>query len=275
MNKKQNNLLGTHMLLVVIYKVRLENSLTIQSIVRFIQDQAEGVASSYQLYIWDNSPDTVASDVEGLRMQLPALDIRYTHTPENCSLSKVYNTVARELADDNYLTLLDQDSILPSEYFIELRKAQLEGYPLILPQVKCGGVLVSPGTRFFCKGKLLKNINPGVTSSKNLLAINSGMSAKCKVFKTIPYDERLMFYGTDTYFMKHYERHFSHAYVIDARLNHLLAENDSATSVERKQQIAQARYDAWKIVFSETLVERLFLWFYQSTLKLRKWLNRK
>lgn len=262
----------TSKLLVVLYKTAPNSSPTIQSIIDFYSAKRLDCCDEYEMIIWDNTPQSQAETLEKLRASCP-IQIRYISTPKNTSLSKIYNTVAGELQDDEYLTLLDQDSFLPKEYFIELREVQSSGQQLILPRVKCGGILVSPGTRFFCKGKLLKDINPGLTASKNLLAINSGMSAKGSVFKKIPYDERLMFYGTDTYFMKQYEKQFSHAYVLNATLNHSLAEDDASTSYERKQQIAQTRRAAWKIVFSETLAERLFLLVYEFALRLRSWVR--
>lgn len=260
----------TNKLLVVLYKISPTESPTIQSIINFFSTAGMKYSEESELIIWDNSPASYEAEVEVFRRRAP-MNVSYTHTPENTSLSRIYNLISTKIENNEYLTLLDQDSFLTIDYFNELRKAQLEGYSLILPMVKCGGILVSPGTRFFCKGKLLKNVKPGVIASKNLLAINSGMSAKARVFKKIHYDERLLFYGTDTYFMKHYEKHFSHAYVINASINHSLAENDSETSVERKNQIGQARRDAWKIVFSETLTERIFLFIYERTLILRKW----
>jgi len=261
-----------HTLLVVMYKMKLASSPTIQSIVAFIGQEKAVKNANFRLFIWDNSPN-LSDGMNILREQVPHLDIEYIHTPENISLSKIYNEVASKLDENEYLTLLDQDTILPVKYFWELEKAQMNGYPLILPQVKSSGILVSPGRRFFCKGKLIENIKPGVTDSKNLLAINSGMSATEKVFKKIRYDERLMFYGTDTYFMKNYEKHFRHTYVLDVELNHSLAEQDEATSVEHREKIRKARHDAWEIVFSETLLERLFLWGYQRMLRLRSWLR--
>lgn len=264
--------MNTSKLLVVLYKTAPNSSPTIQSIIDFYSGKDIAFCKMDEMIIWDNSPESQSDSIKLLRTSCP-IQIRYISTPENTSLSKIYNTIARELDEDEYLTLLDQDSFLSKEYFIELREAQSSGQQLILPRVKCGGLLVSPGTRFFCKGKLRKDINPGLTPSKNLLAINSGMSAKGSVFKKIPYDERLMFYGTDTYFMKHYEKHFSYVYVLSATLNHSLAESDEATSIERKQQIAQTRRAAWQIVFSETLAERLFLHIYEFALRLRSWVR--
>lgn len=255
-------------LLVVLYKTSPAASSTIQSIVAYFSSIGACQCADCELIIWDNSPQSQTEEIQNFRLNCP-IKVSFIATPENTSLSKIYNTVSSGMADSDYLTLLDQDSCLPSTYFIELRNAQRGGYPLILPQVICNGVLVSPGTRFFCKGMLLKNIKSGLIASKNLLAINSGMSATGAVFKQIHYDERLMFYGTDTYFMKQYEKRFPSAYVLEAQLNHSLAENDAATSFERKQQIAQTRRAAWKIVFSETLAERLFLFVYEFALRLR------
>lgn len=259
-----------HKFLVVLYKTSPAASPTIQSIINFFASAGMIYNDECELIIWDNSPVSHGSEVDSLR-QITSINVSFIATPLNSSLSKIYNVVSNKLSNDEYLTLLDQDSFLSTEYFVELRKAQLAGYPLILPKVECGGILISPGSRFFCKGKLLKNVKPGVIVSKNLLAINSGMSATGKVFSAITYDERLMFYGTDTYFMKHYEKYFPHAYLINATINHSLAENDSETSAERKNQIAQARKEAWKIVFSETLPERMFLSVYQFALQLRAW----
>ena len=264
----------TNVLLVVMYKTSLSDSVTVQSIINYIRPQSSEKVSGYRLVIWDNSPSADIADLERLYSLLPALDVRYVRTPENCPLSKIYNKVVSGLVETEYLTLLDQDSILLEDYFMELRKAQVEGHPLILPQVMCGGILVSPGERFFCKGKLLRGVTPGRISSKNLLAINSGISAMGEVFKMIPYDDRLKFYGTDTYFMKQYEKHFPYAYVLNAKLEHSLAENDISTSVERKQQIAQARQEAWAIVFTETLAERIFLYAYQRALQFSRWLKK-
>ena len=158
---------GRNVLLVVVYEMQLAASSTIQSVVNYLQVQDSQTVAGYQLFIWDNSPISSDADVQSLRLQLPTLEMQYVHTPENYSLSKIYNEVASKLAENEYLTLLDQDSTLPSEYFSELKEAQIQGYSLILPQVKCGSILVSPGARFFCKGKLLENIKSGLVSSKN------------------------------------------------------------------------------------------------------------
>ena len=228
-------------LLVVLYEVSSTESTTIQSIVDYLQTQDLLVATNYQLHIWDNSPKSAESDVPTLQAQLPALIIQYTHTPENRSLSKIYNQATSCLAVNEYLTLLDQDTLLPTSYFEELKMAQQDQWPLILPKVECQNLLVSPGKRFFAKGIRLKDIKSGVINSKNLLAINSGMSILGKVFHSIQYDERLRFYGTDTYFMRNYEKYFDQAFVLDTPISHSLA-------------VMERRPEDWRIVYVKELM---------------------
>lgn len=254
--------------LVVLYNMSLSKSPTIRSLVDWFAVDDNKYNRNCELVIWDNSPISCEEEIDWLRKIL-FIKITFVHTPQNTPLSKIYNTLSSKLMNDEYLTLLDQDSFLTKEYFEEMRIAQFNNWPLILPKVICDGVLVSPGTRFFAKGKLYASLTSGVISSKNLLAINSGMSVHRKVFNKIKYDERLLFYGTDTYFMKRYEKCYSDAYLIDATIDHTLSENDPNVSADRKRQIEKAKRDAWQIIFSDNFLECSFLFFYVRALILR------
>jgi hypothetical protein len=230
-----------NILLVVLYKMQIMESSTIQSIADYLKTQDPQLSTSYRLHIWDNSPVPSKSGTQAMQMCLPKLHIQYTHSPENCSLSKIYNELASRLEVNEYLTILDQDTILPLAYFEELKIAQHEQWPLILPKVECQDLLVSPGKRFFARGIHLKGIDSGATNSKNLLAINSGMSILGKVFQLIKYDERLRFYGTDTYFMRNYEKYFNQAFVLDTPISHSLA-------------VMERRSEDWRIAYIEELM---------------------
>ena len=253
-------------LLVVLYKIKPFHSPSLLSI---LGAHDKGIVSNVrELVIWDNSPYFQGEEVNLIKNKL-RFPVLYRHTPENLSLSVIYNMVAKEIKDEEYLVLLDQDTLLPGEYFQELGTLQERGYPLILPRVYCNGKLVSPGKRFFCKGRLLKDISPGVISSKNLLAINSGMAIRGNVFKVVLYDERLRFYGVDTYFMRQYEKFFKEAFVMASKVKHSLSEYDPAISADRKREIAQEQREARQLVFSEGFVERLVLRIYESIVSLR------
>jgi hypothetical protein len=191
------------------------------------------------------------------RMTTRGLNIDYVHTPENLSLSKIYNTVSSEIEINEYITLLDQDTELSTEYFLELARLQNQGETLILPKVACGEIIVSPGKRFISHGMLVQNIETGPINSKNLLAINSGMSISGAVFRKFQYHTQLRFYGTDTYFMRFYEMHFRKAYVMNSMIQHSLAERENKDKKWRKSHIKE-KLRTFEIIFSNSLVEILF-----------------
>jgi hypothetical protein len=268
MNSEINSGISNNIFLVVVYKMRLTESTTIQSIVNYLLAQNSQVISGCRLFIWDNSPNISDVDVQALREQLPAFGVQYVHTPENCSLSKIYNDVASKLSAKEYLTLLDQDTELPLAYFEELRLAQSEQWPLILPKVDCQGLLVSPGRRFFAQGIRLKEIKSGATKSKNLLAINSGMSILASVFHSFKYDERLRFYGTDTFFMRNYEKYFDQAFVLETPISHSLA------VMERKSEGWHSAYKGelirtFDIIYINSICEALFVRIYVIYIRLK------
>lgn len=267
---------SSNIMLVVLYKMQPTASPTIQSIANYLQAQDSQAISSYRLVIWDNSSSAADVDMEFLRAQLPTLEIRYVHTPDNCSLSKIYNEVASKLAAKEYLTLLDQDTELPLAYFEELRLAQSEQWPLILPKVECQNLLVSPGGRFFARGIRLEKIKSGAINSKNLLAINSGMSILASVFQSFKYDERLRFYGTDTFFMRNYEKYFCQAFVLETPISHSLAEME-VRSDEWWDAHSKEKLRTFHVVFNNSLAENLFVIIYAAVLRIKvrlsKYLN--
>lgn len=268
MNSEINSGISNNIFLVVVYKMRLTESTTIQSIVNYLLAQNSQVISGCCLFIWDNSPNISDVDVRALRAQLPALGVQYVHTPENCSLSKIYNEVASKLALNEYLTLLDQDTALPPSYFEELRLAQSEQWPLILPKVVCQGLLVSPGRRFFARGIRLKKIKSGAIKSKNLLAINSGMSIQARIFRVFKYDERLQFYGTDTFFMLNYEEYFDQAFVLETPISHSLAEMEMMP-VEWWDAHSKEKLRTFSIVFCNSFAEKLFVKIYAAGFRIK------
>ncbi len=257
-------------ILVVVFRMSLHESPTIRSIVDYFSSDDSQTLHKCQLIIWDNSPTSSSADVSILKDKISNVAVQYIHTPDNRSLSYIYNTLGGQVADDEYLSLYDQDSELPSSYFDELILAQQNSWPLILPKVKCQGELVSPGRRFFARGIRVKKIDSGEISSKNLLAINSGMSVLGKVFRSIKYDERLHFYGTDTYFMCNYENHFSQVFVLETPIVHSLAEMECKSDAWHVAH-ATEKLRTFKIIFSNTLLEKVFVRLYLHGLRVKYW----
>jgi GT2 family glycosyltransferase len=155
-----------------------------------------------KVVFWDNSPEINTDEVFGTRNE----EYIYIHTPENLGLSVIYNNVINEhLSDDEFLLILDQDSNLPTN-FISGFYQSLSNDPsvdLFLPLIKSKNRVVSPLNYFYGWGKYWKTWNFGLYKSKNISAINSGMIISAKYLKGAfeGYDERILFYGTDTYFM--------------------------------------------------------------------------
>lgn len=263
-----------NILLVVLYKIKIGESPTIQSIVNYVKSIDPENLKSYQLFIWDNSPD-ICHDIEAFKQEYSFLDIEYVHTPQNMTLSKIYNQIGQiSIQMNSYLTLFDQDTTIEFKYFEQLKNAQSIGYPLILPKIQCNEILVSPGKRFMSKGILLKNIESGTMNSKNLLAINSGMSISSAVFLLIQYDERLRFYGTDTYFMRQYEKYYNTVFILDSVLEHSLAEMEEHT-IEWLTKHDQEKLEIFRIVFTETFFEKLFVSLYSLVIKYKIFLRNR
>ena len=254
--------------LVVLYKMSPGESPTICSIADYFATYGNRVGDRCKLVIWDNSPIVSELSICKYERLHSSLSVQYIHTPENRSLSQIYNEVASKVTEDEYLTLLDQDTTLPTSYFEELKMAQIHQWALILPKVECQGVLVSPGSRFFSRGKRLAEISSGAFASKNLLAINSGMSIVGRVFRYYKYDERLRFYGTDTFFMRNYEKYFDLAFVLNTPISHSLAEMEQRSDEQRRAFIEEMVY-ANKIIFQNSFWEKTFTMIYPLVMRLK------
>jgi len=252
-------------LIVVLYKTIPIESTTIKSIIENLLKSGSTLNSIYELTIWDNSPESQLDEINKIRNLLSFINIKYISTPENKSLSEIYNNVSLNIDKSEYLTLLDQDSNLPLSFFIELEEAQHQNYYLILPKVYCDNVLISPGSRFFARGKLFNNVPSGLIASKNLLAINSGMSIRGVVFSNFRYNEKLRFYGTDTDFMRNYEKTYPSVFILTSPINHSLAIMQT-NSLDWLASHALEKIKIANIIFNNSIFEIIFVFFYKLIL---------
>lgn len=205
------------LVLVVLYKKTISTSVTIDRLL--LQNKA---LFDLNLVIWDNSPEQCPQE-EITKLSAAFDRVNYISTPENVWLSKLYNQVLGA-GNYDYALLLDQDSELPDYYFDKLNTA-IAGFPqisLFLPVVMNNKKLVSPGAFVYFKGKHWKRIKTGLLSSKNVLAITSGMVISSKVMTThkIKFDERLNLYGIDTSFMLKYSKFEKQLYVLRVKFDH-------------------------------------------------------
>jgi GT2 family glycosyltransferase len=253
--------------IIVSYNVPIAEADTLVSI-RRIFERDKHLAAAFRIHVWDNSIINRSDEVESF-FTPAGIEYDYTSTPHNLSLSEIYNKCATSRGSCGYLMILDQDTHITEAYLRESLLHEQQGHHLILPRVYSKGKLVSPATRFYCKGRLLNSIQPGLTASKNLLAINSGMIIDFSVFRKFNYHPDLRFYGTDTWFMVNYERHFSVVSIMVSELFHSL-HIDSAPDKAWMKSYFQEQIRVNRIVFSEGWKMRSMSWLYNIYLKITK-----
>tara|TARA_R110002126_G_scaffold141128_2_gene285998 strand:- start:2201 stop:3055 length:855 start_codon:yes stop_codon:yes gene_type:complete len=154
---------------IVLYKVRYEDSISFQSILA-----ANRGEELLNLFLYDNSPKPQnITNAQGL-------NIIYHHDPDNSGVSKAYNTGAdwAKQLKKSWMLILDQDTALPINIF-EAYKNSLQEFPnvkMIAPLLRLDdGRIFSPFKYSFKRGFHLKSITPGEYSLFKIAPVNSGM----------------------------------------------------------------------------------------------------
>lgn len=252
-------------ILIVTYNMPLGEADTLLSI-RQILEKDKHLAESFHILVWDNSSRDRAVDVAGFFNSI-FVECEYISTPQNLSLSEIYNVCAASPGPCGHLMILDQDTKVTESFLRESLMLAQQGHYLMLPRIYSKGKLVSPAVRYYCKGRLLKSIKAGPMPSKNLLAINSGMVINFLVFKKFIYHPDLRFYGTDTWFMVNYERYFPLILIMSSELHHSLHIDLSPDKAWLKKYFKeQIRVN--RIIFSDGWKLRIVTWLYNSYLKM-------
>ena len=213
-----------YFILVVIYNKSPRTSSTIVSL-SGIDDVFKG---HIRCLVCDNSKEELCSeDKRELSDLLKGIKYEYRHNGgRNKPLSEIYNDAIKELHDDEFLVIFDDDSVFGSELFgkSSLAIKDNEYIDLFLPVVYDNGRIVSPAVMRGFKGHYLKSVNVGKMSCKNITAINSGMIIRAKYLKHgfEGYDERIRFYFTDNDFMSRFTSSHKELFVLDYKMMHTL-----------------------------------------------------
>lgn len=224
------------------------DSSTIKSIVSMNRQLLDHL----KLVIWDNSP------IDFYQIQSNVIDYDYYRTPENCSLSVIYNRVLDHYNQARSLFIFDQDSKLTQDYFALMKDALKKNLDigLFVPYVLYGHLIVSPGDYFIYKGRYWKKLHLGRVSSKNKLCIASGMMINIALIKSynIRFDEHLKFYGIDSQFVLDYSYKNPYFFIINYSLEHNLSlyekENFQTKLWRSKSQMEAICYIARKHSFA-------------------------
>lgn len=221
--------------LIVLYKEKISSCRTFLS----FKENKLFLNEHNKFIIWDNSP-TAINTVDDCRILAGTENIDFYHTPDNVSLSKIYNFVIKNHEADLYC-IFDQDSeITRSDYdsYLDEIIYQNPNINVFLPQIYSNESLYSPGRFWIFKGSHYIDIKPGIHEDKKYTAITSGMCIRKKVFfeKNIWFNEDLQLYGIDTCFFNTYRKVDKKFFVLDMVMNHDLSQ-DSLTPELRKLRV--------------------------------------
>lgn len=168
---------------IVLYRTRLSDSRTFMSL-RASCNVLNRKASNLKVLLFDNTPDTEHPG------SLP-LNVFYEAPGKNAGLAAAYNCAldtAREMGA-SWLLLLDQDSVLPPDFF-ELLKSKMEEHKAnadvvaIVPVVRSRGVTISPRRIGFFGTKPLSKSLFGIQDAE-ITSINSGTAVRCDFVRSI------------------------------------------------------------------------------------------
>lgn len=259
------------LVLVVIFRKKLSESKTLNSLLK-----CREFAGRLEVLVWDNSPERAdESEIEtfGKRVGAP---FRYVSTPQNVTLSRIYNSVISEhlRPEFDFLALFDDDSDFGLGYFQEIAAAS-EANPsiqLFLPVIRNSGTIASPAWLVFFKSLPFSERRRGVVSSRFLMAINSGMGIKTEYLKKKfkGYDEKLKFYGTDTYFMKEFSRKEKGAFVLRTEINHDLTYRKSNMDNDQFLPRYQEVKNSFRIIYKNSVFCRFFLFLHSLSLAISR-----
>lgn len=188
-------------LLVVTYNSSLYSSQTLKSL---MTQNLENINLS--VVIWNNGPaffddEDISNYIKDCKSL--GVSIKIFQDLRNLSLSVIYNKFSSE-DDYEFISIFDQDSIIPFDFFQNILKHH-ENY-LILPIINTSHDKIESRYPCFISGPNKKSvINEGLVTEK-ITSITSGISISKKLyeefisFRGFLFNESLGFYGIDVEF---------------------------------------------------------------------------
>ena len=253
-----------YLIIVVLYNTKIRESQTIIGLKSGLSNLLNSL-----IVIWDNSPE-----IDNDYKNLDPIQYKYINSPENLSLSKIYNKCLELYSlQFEYFWVFDDDSEVTTSMILQFKSAIIENreISLFLPKVKYNNQLVSPGKFKFIKASYFKEDISGSMNSKGIIAIMSGTCIAMNFFLKYDYkfDEDLAIYGIDTKFYLDYCKFEDKLYVVDYFMNH-----DLSFFSETKLEIIINKFKAHKnslrkVVGAKSLFHRIALNLYLFYLSLK------
>lgn len=182
-------------ILVLLYGKRPLESKTILS----LNGALKGSRSSIELIIWNNGPEKLETEPEGLLPDVRGIAIKLFETIENRPLSDIYNEFL-SMSYDRFV-IFDDDSVVEQNYAAAIQSGA--NFDLLIPRAICNGRQESPriGSR-----PLIVDRCEDKPDDSSVFAISSGLcisvSLREKFLKMYDqlFDKNFVFYGVDSTF---------------------------------------------------------------------------
>ncbi|MEZ0485831.1 hypothetical protein [Fibrella aquatica] len=150
---------------------------------------------------------------------------------DNPGVSAAYNIAGRlaKRLEKQWLLLLDQDTKLPIGFWkqYELSIEKYTNSPVHAPRLYDGEVLASPCGYLLYRGRVLTQIDAGITPMRGRNVLNSGLLVSVESFwKVGGYDESVGLYFSDFVFFDRLKNSYKNFAVVDIDLAHNLSSSD-------------------------------------------------
>ena len=220
-NNKQSYFLDDFLIVLVLYKTRLEDSTSFITL-----SEANQKTSPIDLFAYDNTPDMPQGDPFFV---YKGFNIHYINDISNPGVSKAYNEGIKFARNKNkkWILFLDQDTKISKNMlsaFLESvnteKSIKIFTTTLFTPNKE----LISPSLYFFKRGFKLSHVPKKTQSLKRLTPINSLLLLSVEVFDTVGmYNEKIKLDFSDHEFFDRVRKIYKTFYVINEENYHSLS----------------------------------------------------
>ncbi|MDQ1141130.1 glycosyltransferase [Pedobacter agri] len=174
---------------IVTYREKYDECDTFKSLIKSFE--SVNIDEILYIYIYDNTPDV---DWKLNHLNLGnKIRIKYFTENENKGIAYAYNYLAKKAIEDKkeWFVILDQDTILPNDFYLSYRNFNLS-YKILCPKIYVGDKLISPAYYHNYRSFPLKGLNTDSLLLKGISFINSGLLVNLQLFNSIGgYNEHL------------------------------------------------------------------------------------
>lgn len=225
-DQPKNDFFDSLWVVLVIYKMRIPESPTYQSLTSALQH----INQSASLFIYDNSPQP--QEV----LTNSCWNMHYHHDASNVGVSRAYNEGFKNAKSENkkWILFTDQDTIFPDYIFDSYFNIKKENptMEIFVPTVTVGTKVISPFRFSFGRGTSLSTALRKRYSIDDLKFINSGLLVSSHLFERCNgFDEHFPLDFSDLVFAQRVKKFQREFLIADAVCSHHLSSHEKSFAV--------------------------------------------